>query len=416
VDSELLTAIGAALGQDGPYQAMPPARGGGYSLNTGLMTATGAGNQVLAGTMDPGRGLVGWVEEVAGTAPEGYMRARITINVGGPGHPHLRVPIETYNAYFGCDVHWMAFCGRALITVYTEKHRTLATCLVPPSAQLRLISVRHPLTLSDDYFCHTQRKHSLVGVVALRSFEPCVPFPAPPGVRDVSLDVTPGPDGPVLRWAEQFRVDAPANVPQYQRGWRDGRVLRWRLPTASQAGFPASPAEVWDRLRAALDGPGVPPGGPDILIGAVAAPFWHAPTLVTEYHTLRGVEEPPPWWFPVAWHNFLRASPDRASEAGQWLAWLDRLAASGPDGDGAGDAAGWQRGWSRAEGAAHLALRQIQMSAGPLADACRPGRPPASRAWKAGDWAYQVPLEGFPAGFFSAWTGLPAEFLPGPPY
>lgn len=387
-------------------------------FNTGHVTAAGEGTQVLAGTVDPERGLAGWVEEETGEPTAGHLPVEITVNVAGPGRPHLRVLIETYNAYHGCDVHWMTFSGSALITVYTEKHRTLASCLVPPSPELRLVPVRHPLALSGDHFCYGQRWHGGIGILALRSFEPCVPLPAPPGVRDVSLDVISGPDGPLLRWAEQLRADGPAGVPEYERGWQDGRVHRWRLPAASQSGFPATPAGVWDRLRAVLSGPGVPPGGPDILIGAVAAPFWHAPALVTRYHALRRLEEPPPWWFPAAWYRFLRASPGGAAEAGQWLAWLDRLAAGGTNGEGAveGDAEGWQGGWSRAEGAAQLALRQIQMSARPLADACREGRLPAATwAWNDGAWPYQVALEEFPADFISAWARLPAQFLPRQP-
>ena len=418
MNSELLTAIGAALGQDGPYRVTPPSREDGYLANTGHKPATGAGNQVLAGTVDPERGLAGWVEEETGGPTAGYLPVEITVNVAGPGHPHLRVPIETYNPYHGCDVHWMAFCGSALITVYTEKHRTLASCLVPPTPELRLVPVCRPLALSGGYLCYAQRRHAAIGILALKSFEPCVPLPAPPGVRDVSLDVISGLDGPVLRWAEQLRAASPAGVPEYERGWRDGRVHRWRLPGAAQSGFPASPGEVWDRLRAALDGPGVPPGGADILIGAVAAPFWHAPALVNGYGALRPLEEPPPWWFPAAWHNFLRTSPDGASGAEQWLAWLDRLAAGGTDADdaAAGDAEGWRGEWSRADGAARLALRQIQMSAAPLVDACRQGRlPNAVWAWNDGAWPYQAPLEEFPAGFISAWTRLPLSYFPASP-
>ena len=67
-------------------------------------------------------------------------------------------------------------------------------------------------------------------------------------------------------------------------------------------------------------------------------------------------------------------------------------------------------------GAAQLALRQIQMSARPLADACREGRLPAATwAWNDGAWPYQVALEEFPADFISAWARLPAQFLPRQP-
>jgi hypothetical protein len=143
VTPELLAAIGPALGQDGAYQVTPPSRGDTFVLSTGHLTATGAGNQVLAGTVDAERGLAGWVEEETGEPTAGYLPVEITVNVAGPGRPHLRVPIETYNAYHGCHVDWMAFSGTALITVYTEKHRTIASSLVPPSPELRLVPVSH---------------------------------------------------------------------------------------------------------------------------------------------------------------------------------------------------------------------------------------------------------------------------------
>lgn len=32
--------------------------------------------------------------------------------------------IESYNPYFGCDVHFMEWCGRSAVLVYREKHDT----------------------------------------------------------------------------------------------------------------------------------------------------------------------------------------------------------------------------------------------------------------------------------------------------
>ena len=116
------------------------------------------------------------------------------------------------------------------------------------------------------------------------------------------------------------------------------------------------------------------------------------------------------------------AGPDRigwhgGQAAAEWLAWLDRLAADGAALDGAGRGApdGWRPEWSREEGAACLALRQIQLHAGAIADACRGGALPGSAwyAWRDGAWPYPVPLEAFPPGFIEAWTRLPAGHRPG---
>ncbi len=387
-----------------------------FVLSTGHSVARGRGNQVLAGITDPERGMTAWVEEVTGELMAGYLPVEITISLAGRGVSPLRVPIATYNPYFGCDVHWMELSGGALVTVYTEKHQTIIARIVPPDERLHLLPADTPLVAEGGILCYPQPAGG-IGVLASGEFVPCVPFPAPPGVRNVQLDLVLAPDGPVLRWSEQVRAEGPADVPLQARGWRDGRVLRWRLAAASQSGFPADPAAVWSRMRTGMASRGAPLNGPDILIGAVAAPFWQAPSPTTRYADLRGLERQPPWWFPAAWYQFLRSLPDGGQAAAEWLAWLDRLAADGAALDGAdgGAADGWQVDWSSEDGAAHLALRQIQLHAGAIADACRGGALPGNAwyAWRDGAWPYPVPLEAFPPGFISAWTRLPAGHRPG---
>jgi hypothetical protein len=412
VSQDLLAAIGAALGRDGPYPVSPPPRDEMFLPPTGHWRPTVSGNSVLAGITDPERGLVAWMEAVTGELTAGYLPVEITINLAGPEVSPLRVPIATYNPFFGCNVRWMALCGGALVTVYEEKHRTIIARLAPPGQRLQLLPADYRLVAAADLLCYPQQAGG-IGVLAVAEFAPCIPLPAPPGAWDAQLDLIPESGGPVLRWAEQVRMEGPADVPPYDRRWRDGRMLRWRLPAASQFGFPADPAPVWSRLRTALAGPDVPVDGPDILIGAVAAPFWHAPSPTGFYGGLRGLDEPPPQWFPAAWHRFLRSAPDGDRAAGQWLAWLDRLAADDAPGHSArsDEADGWQPAWSREDGAVHLALRQIQLHAGAIAEACRDGSPRADtlrirRAWSDGAWPYQLPLEAFPPGFIDAWTRL----------
>jgi hypothetical protein len=386
---------------------------------TGHWAATGAGNSVLAGIADPERGMAGWVEEVTGEPTAGYLPVEITINLAGPGFSPLRAPIASYNPYFGCDVHWMGLRGGTLVTVYTEKHRTIIARLVPGDeaspGRLLLLPGDAQLVAQGDLLCYPQRAGG-IGVLAFGELAPCLPLPTPPGVQHAQLDMIPAPGGPVLRWAEQVRMEGPADVPAHTRGWRDGRVLRWRLPAVSQFGFPADSAPVWSRLRTALAGPGVPLDGPDILIGAVAAPFWHAPSPTPHYGGLRALEQPPPWWFPAAWHRFLRSAPDGDRAAGEWLGWLDRLAAGDAPGHATrtDEADGWQLAWSREDGAVHLALRHIQSHAAAIADACRDEALPGGAwpGWRDGAWPYPAPLEAFPTGFIDAWSRLPAEHRP----
>ena len=130
--ADLLAAIGAALGLDGSYPVQPPRQDAdGFAISPG--------NRVLDGTVDHGSGRVGLVEKTIGDLSVGYVPVEITINVVEPGRPPLRAQLHSYNPYFGCSVHLMRFLGNALITVYTEKHWTMASRLVPTSPDQPLV-------------------------------------------------------------------------------------------------------------------------------------------------------------------------------------------------------------------------------------------------------------------------------------
>lgn len=402
----LLAAIGAALGHDGPYPEAPPPRDtDAIAAGAWQSPPCGAGNVVLGGAIDPVRGRVGWVEETVAPPQDGFVPVDITLNAAGPGLPVLRVPVPSYNHYFGCTLHWMGWAADgALITVYAEKHRTIAVRLAPPDPGLLMYPVGPRQVLAGDLLAHTGGD-GLVGLLALPGLTPSLPLPCPPDVVRASLDAMPGP---ALRWAEQVRADPPAGVPAWQAGWRDGQIRRWRLPSPAQRGFPADPAPVWTRLRAAL---GRPADLADLIIGAVTSPWWHAPAPATRYGQLYRMEERPPWWFPVAVYRHMAATGSDAA-ASRMLAWLDGLAAA----DAADEEArngGWRPGWTAEDGAAHLALQAIRLHAAPLAAACRAGRLPGyERAWSGREWRCPVPLDVFPPGFIRLWEQVPDQFWP----
>jgi hypothetical protein len=243
----------------------------------------------------------------------------------------------------------------------------------------------------------------------LADLTPVVPIPTPrmsTGAQFVYSMLDAG-SGSTVRWTERLTDDDGVLAES-----REGRSLELRLPGRAQDGFVEDRAVVWDRLRAAI-GEGAPPDAPDILIGALAVPFWDptGPTspgaTVEIWEVLRG-----PWWFPVGWYHYLRTpaggGAGRPMEAAQWLAWLDRLDGQADDGQ---NRAGWDPAWSREEGVTQFALTHLRRQAGALAAACRAGQVPVLGDF--GTWRRPPVLFACPPGFARAWRELPDRFRAG---
>jgi hypothetical protein len=355
-DDDLLAAIGAALGLDGPYTETPAPGGGGISLSTMREVPGGAGLEVLGGTVDAGTGRVAWIEEVTGEPVEGLIPVDLTINAAGPGLPRVQVDVATYNPYFGCAVHGMRFFGDALVVLYTEKHKTIAARVDLPSGEQTLAGVGNRCALIGDLVCHTPYGGDRVEILALPDLTPCVPLP-------------PGDD-------LEGRLPRPG-----QRGTADGRAVH-------------------SGLRRVLAEIGMGHQDADILIGTAAVPFLHTShTRSGSYGHLRSPEAgTAPWWFPVAWHHHLTGE----GRPSRWPEWLDALARPGTP-------AGWEAHWDVDEGAVRLTLAYLAAQAAEMAAACRENRLPegVGRAWKDG-WGHPLPIGDFPRGFRQAWQCLRA--------
>ncbi|MFF5262577.1 hypothetical protein ACFY4C_26885 [Actinomadura viridis] len=239
---------------------------------------------------------------------------------------------------------------------------------------------------------------------------PGVPLPVPaPSDPDTVVQQlhTHGDDR--VRWVE--RICHGGGEPDNGRPY--GRSVLLRLPSAKQRGYPADPEPLWDRLRAALDGPNTPEDGPDLMIGAVARPFWDGsgpamPDGANGPRIARG-----PWWFPVAWYRFLAGPADqggagRPAEAAAWLRWLDRLAAEAGDADDRG----WAPHWDREEGIERFARTHLRRQARSLAAACRTGGSLPLLGDYRGKLQGTLPVTAYPPGFARAWRRLPDRFRP----
>jgi len=284
----------------------------------------------------------------------------------------------------GVQAHWVDLVGNTEVAVEGER-----------SWDRTVVWYSRASFIEDDELMYGLR---------LPDLTPMVPIPVPR--RGTSAEYTrsklsAGPAGTV-RWTERL-TDGDAE-------WRDGRTAVLRLPGPDQGGFADDPTVVWDRLRAALPA-GAPPDGPDILIGALAVPFWDPTgplspdTRDSTWEVLQGR-----WWFPAGWYHYLRTpvsdgGAGQRKQAAAWLQWLDRLSAQDDNGD---NRTGWDPSWTREDGITRFALTHLRNQAGALAAACRAGKVPGFGDF--GTWRKPPVLATAPPGFARAWRELPERF------
>lgn len=445
----LLDAIGRMTGMGHPFREIPPpGRRRGDDDDQTPEPPDGTAVQVLGGVIDRSRDRVAWVERykfrpdgdggwvvvLLNLAGEGTSRLpEITGWVNrGPG-PRVSVHLVPDRADKVAGITYLRFLksgdlrSESLVVVYGWAARGKRLCRLTLDAPGLSGVQAHWVDLDGSAAVVVEGERSwnpptlryvradsigddeLMYGLRLPDLTPVVPIPTPrmsTDARFVRSTLDTGSGG-VVRWTEQL---SDGGMPAE---WRDGRTVDLRLPSRDQDGFVDDYSVVWDRLRAALE-IGAPPDGPDILIGALAAPFWdptgpRSPGGRGEiWEVLQG-----PWWFPAGWYGYLRTpvaegGAGRSAQAAQWLRWLDRLDGQADDGQ---NRTGWDPAWSREEGVVQFALTHLRHQAGALATACRAGRVPVLGDF--GTWRRPPVLRTAPPGFARAWRELPERFQSG---
>jgi len=327
--TELLVAIGRALGWPGPYRELSSEAAPVIFLGTGTSPPTGASLTVLGGAVDGDR--VAWIEQRT-APPEGdYLPTAIDVRVAWGGALRHTVPLATYNPYFGCHVSLARFYGDDFVYVYQEKHRLLLARLSTKTGRQRLVPLSSPAAVVGDVIYHRDTGWrsgwpELILGRMLPGAKPTAPLFAPFVQRE--------------KFFEQLGGDVAGNtiLSHYAKTvWVAPEVeapapLRRRLPPGGPVAFPA-PGRVIARLQARLarTSPPPPPGAVDVVIESLAWPYVHSPYAeASPGYPSRTLTSPARFaWLPVYVVCFLRGA-GRAAEADAWVRWLESLAARAP--------------------------------------------------------------------------------------
>jgi hypothetical protein len=356
----LLEAIERALGRDQPYEQ----RLAGEKL------------QVLGGAVDAASGRVAWIEERTQEPQGSYVPVDIDLVVAWGGEQRGKLPVPTYNPYFGCDVRIMRWYGETLVFIYREKHRTLTARMDPPYQTLTLLQIGHTCDFDGDTVYFFSEHPGLIEARLLPSLAPGLPIPLSSASRRVELwQHSPG----VLASMERPVQPKGEKPDAYQSRLAAARANPRRIPLPAPAGrvHVIEPERLWARLHALLAETAPPPHGVDVLVGAAAVPFWRdEATRGTSYGEVRQHGEIPPDYLPVYWYQHLIAQ-ERSKEAEAWLLWLDRVSELVR-----AELEPWTRGVTGLELVTRTALAHLRLRAASLAEISRIGRLPD------GAWCY----------------------------
>jgi hypothetical protein len=386
----LLEAIGRALGQDAPYAEFDGERVEAISLGTMQSPPAGASRRVLGGAVDAATGRVAWVEERSDQPQGNHVPVEIDLHVAWDGQRRGRMPVPTYNPYFGCRVQLLRWYGEALVLLYREKHRMLAARLDPPYDTPQLVVLRDGCAVDGDTVYFVSRTPGLLEGRLLPSLAPALPLPIPSSPEHV--EVWPHAPGTLALavWPPRMDEDDSDTYAVKREAARAAPHLL-ALPPAEARALHLAPERLWARLRELLAETAPPAYGVDVLAGAVATTFWRDDAAHgTAYDALHLLEldRYRPSYLPVYWYQHLVAE-GRASEPKAWLRWLGR-GAEGPAAQAEAwlrwlervaalpsvDPTPWTHGVHGEELVARTALAYVRSRAPTLLEVCRTGQLP----------------------------------------
>lgn len=360
--SALLEAIGRALELDGPY-----------TEHSSEEDSSEENLRVHGGAVDAASGRVAWIEERTRERRGDFVPVALTLVVAWEGLRRIKREVPTYNPYFSCSVQFMGWFGDSLVAIYREKHRMIAARLDVPYGDLELMAIDEPCAVDGNTVYFASDRPGLVEARMLPSLAPALPLPVEsvsrrleiwqhaPGVL-AAFERPPRNEGEPYE-AHEARIQAARATPQ-----------RIPLPSPEARPLVLAPERLWARLHELLAPTAPPKHAVDVLIGAVATPFWRDEASRAASYDQLGVRLNSPAYLPVYWHQRLKERRS-AKEADAWLRWLDRVAALPSM-----ELEPWTQAMPGEDRVARTALVHLKIRAGALADICRKGRLP-DQAW-----------------------------------
>jgi hypothetical protein len=372
----LLEAIGQALGWTKPYAELLGERAEAFSLGTMHQPPSGENLRVLGGAVDATSGRVAWIEERSQEPEDGYVPVDIDLVVAWGGEQRVKIPVPTYNPYFGCQVRHMLWYGEALVLIYREKHLTIAARMAPPYGTLEMVVIGGGCAVDGNTVYFVYDHPGLIEARLLPSLAPGLPLPVSSASRSVEIwQHSPG----VLAVVERPLHGDDEELDDYRARLASARASprQLPLPALTDRVLVLAPERLWARLQELLAETSPPPHGVDVLVGATAIPFWRdSASRATRYEEVRGRTQSPPDYLPVYWYQHLVAQR-RKEEAEAWLLWLGRVSSLVMV-----ELEPWTRGVTGLELVARTALAHLRLRAADLAEICRTGRLPE------GTWCY----------------------------
>lgn len=340
----LLAAIGQALGQDGPYEEHAGAREEALVVSTGWQPPQEESLCVLGGAVGAG-GRVGWIEEVVygseeveqpvmspdpetgalveTTRRETWVHSNLLLRAAEGGHEHrlgrdgddqpcVGLSVPTYNPYFGCTVGTMAWFGDVLVTIYREKHDTIAWS-VPLKGPAGLVTITDAVVVRGEQLYFQGGEPGLLTGLRLPDLAPLLPIPVVSTLH-----------------APALALEGDAVVigrPSWVGGTEDDvEVERVALPEEATRLDPTEASRVVDRVIDWLEALQPPPRSAALLAGATLSPLYAPQTRIRARYVDSGERWATPHWLPATWYaSLVRAG--RGAEAAAHLAFLDAVAA-----------------------------------------------------------------------------------------
>ena len=309
-----------------------------------------ARSTIVGGAIDGER--VAWVEQRWQDAGYPDIEEYTLTMRAGDGRERAWI-VETYNPWFGCEVYLLRWFGDEVVAVYREKHRTIV-CTVGFTGAPRLRVIAFAWQIVGDVVLYASEARGLVERVRVPDLTVCTPIPIDEAARDLAAGT-----------CESLEPLVP-----------DGAAL-------------------WSRIAARL--PDVSGVTAELLIGALAYPFWDAPVPLSESYedAYRRAHDR---WNTPCWLPFYAYQALDAGTAEMLLAEFDAIAARAP------------AAYDPADAPAELAARHIAARCGELAAVCRAGRLPDGVSchfwveWSQEAFVAEEPL--FPPGMWRVWQGL----------